>query len=83
MGQIQPHSAYRGSSQPPQIPAANVNWGGLEGAVGEHGAQSECDGSGEGWGALLMARSPLQCGAELCSQAVPPPGGGGGGDGKI
>lgn len=40
MGQIQPHSAYRGSSQPPQIPAANVNWGGgLEGAVGEHGAQ--------------------------------------------
>lgn len=28
MGQIQPHSAYRGSSQPPQIPAANVNWGG-------------------------------------------------------
>lgn len=78
MGQVHPHSAYRGSSQPPKsLQRALIGEGGGE-QWGNTGHKVNVVALG-GLGALLMARSPLQwgqsCALRLCPHLPPPPSG--------
>lgn len=85
MGQVHPHSAYRGSSQPPKSLQQALMGGGGE-QWGNTGHKVNVVALG-GLGALLMARSPLQwgqsCALRLCPPLPPPSGMLGEGDGKV
>lgn len=78
MGQIQPHSAYRGSSQPPQIPAANVNWGGdWREQWGNTGHKVNVMAVGRVGGPSSWPGAPYSVGRSCALRLCPPRGGGG------
>lgn len=71
MGQVHPHSAYRGSSQPPKSLQQALMGGGGE-QWGNTGHKVNVVALG-GLGGPPHGQEPPTMGAELCTQAVPPP----------
>lgn len=73
VGQVHPHSAYRGSSQTPQIPAASINWGGGGEQWGNTGHKVNVMALGSLGGPPHGQEPPTMGGRAVHSGCAPPP----------